>query len=54
MKQLTFLSLFLILAMTLTSCELFGDVLEMGVWVGIFVAALVVGLIIWLARKFRK
>jgi hypothetical protein len=54
MKQFSYLWLCLILAMTLTSCELVGDVLEMGVWLGLFVAALVIGLIIWIARKFRR
>ncbi len=44
----------LAMVMTLSSCELIGDILEVGVWLGVLIAAAVVGLIIWIISKFRR
>ena len=37
--------------MSLTSCELVGDIFKAGVWVGILAVAAVIGLIIFLISK---
>lgn len=55
MKQYNFLLVtLLVITIMLSSCELVGDILEFGVWVGLIIAAVVIGLILWLVRKFRR
>ncbi|MDQ3683509.1 MAG: phosphatidate cytidylyltransferase [Bacteroidota bacterium] len=55
MKRFNYLVIFLLaMLMTLSSCELVGDILEVGVWLGVLIAAAVVGLIIWIISKFRR
>jgi type IV secretory pathway TrbL component len=55
MKQLSQLWILAIVVMVfLSSCEIIGDILKVGVWLGIVIAALIVGLIIWIAIKFRR
>ena len=44
--------LFVITAMS--SCEVIGDLVEFGVWVGILLVVAVVALIWWIVRKFKK
>ncbi len=56
MKQLTsfqviaFLSAFMLV---FSGCELIGDIFQAGMWVGIILVVLVVGLVMWLVRKAR-
>ncbi len=38
----------------LTGCELAGDILEFGFWLGIIVVAVIVAIIFWIIRKFRR
>ncbi|MBA2329763.1 MAG: hypothetical protein ACR2KB_07225 [Chitinophagaceae bacterium] len=55
MKQFNYLWIcFLALAMTLTSCEVIGDIFKAGFWTAIIVIVLIVIIIIWLVSKFRK
>ena len=55
MKQFNYLwILFFVLTFALSSCELVGDILEVGIWLGVLIAAAVVGLIIWLVSRFRR
>jgi len=55
MKRFNYLMIFLLaMVMTLSSCELIGDILEIGLWLGLIIAAAVVGLIIWLVSRFRR
>jgi hypothetical protein len=43
---------FLLVSMLfLSSCELIGDIFQAGVWSGIILVVLVVGLIIWLVTR---
>ncbi len=42
---------FLLMMLTLTSCELIGDIFSAGFYAGIFVVVLVIVVIIWLLRK---
>ena len=55
MKQYSLLWLCaLAVAMTFSSCEVIGDIFKAGVWVGIVLVVLVVGLILWLMGKGRR
>jgi len=40
--------------LSLSSCELIGDIFEAGVWVGILMVAAVIALVIWLISRFMK
>ena len=46
-----FLSLLTLLAVTMTSCDLVGDIFEAGMWTAIIVIVLVIFFIIWIFRK---
>lgn len=48
-----FISLIFIAAL-LTSCEAIGDIFQAGIWMGIIIVVLVVGLIFWLINKAKK
>ena len=45
--------LFTFLALSMSGCELVGDILEFGFWVGIVIVVLVVAIIAWIVRKLR-
>jgi hypothetical protein len=47
------LFLIVLLAMTLTGCEVVGGIFKAGMWVGIVMAVLVVALIMWIFGKAR-
>ena len=49
--RLDSLLLVLIMALTLSSCELAGDIFEAGAWTAILGIVLVIALIVWLFRK---
>jgi hypothetical protein len=51
MKNSLYVFLFVIISMSLTSCELVGDIFKAGVWVGILAVAAIIGLIIFLISK---
>lgn len=42
---------FILMLLTLTSCEVIGDIFSAGFYAGIFVVVLVVVIIIWLMRR---
>ena len=42
---------FMLMMLTLTSCEVIGDIFSAGFYAGIFVVILVVVIIVWLIRK---
>ncbi len=50
MKKVTIFGL-LALLITLSSCELVGDIFEAGVWVGVLAVVGVVGLVFFLIAK---
>jgi hypothetical protein len=55
MKQYSLFGLLaLATAMTLSSCEVVGGIFKAGVWVGILLVVLVVGLILWLVGRGRR
>ncbi|MGN7720260.1 phosphatidate cytidylyltransferase [Chitinophaga sp. YIM B06452] len=43
-----------ILTVTLSSCELVEGIFKAGVWTGLLLVAVVLGLIIWLISRGRK
>jgi hypothetical protein len=51
MKNSLYVLLFVLISVSLTSCELVGDIFKAGVWVGILAVAAVIGLIIFLISK---
>jgi hypothetical protein len=55
MKQYSLFGLLaLATAMTLSSCEVIGGIFKAGIWVGILLVVLVVGVILWLVGKGRR
>jgi hypothetical protein len=52
---MTWLRVLLVLLATLplTACELAGDIFEAGVWIGVVMVALVVGIIAFIVAKIR-
>ncbi len=55
MKRFNYLVLFLMaMVMTLSSCEMIGDIFQAGMAVGVIVIIAVVGLVIWLVSRFRR
>lgn len=51
MSRLPMLGLLLLLTVTLSSCELVGDVLEFGFWAVLITVIVVVALVVWIFRK---
>lgn len=45
---------FVLLATTLSSCELVGDIFKAGMWTAVIIIVLIVLLIGWLFRKLRR
>lgn len=41
-----------ILMLSLSSCDLAGDIFEAGAWTAIIMLVLVIAIIIWIVRKF--
>ncbi|WP_276131862.1 phosphatidate cytidylyltransferase [Polluticoccus soli] len=50
MKKLSLASL-LLLVVSLTGCQLIGDIFKAGVWAGILLVVVVVGLILFVLRR---
>ena len=46
-------TLLMISTITLAGCELVGDIFEAGVWVGVILVILIVGLVVWLFARGR-
>jgi len=55
MKQYSLLGLLaLAMAMSFSSCQVVGGIFKAGVWVGILLVVLVVGVILWLVGRGRS
>ncbi len=50
MKNFLYL-LLLFITVSLTSCELVGDIFQAGVWVGVLIVVAIIGLIIYLISR---
>ena len=48
-----FFVLLLFSTVSLTSCEVIGDVFKAGVWTGVLLVILVIGIILWLVTRSR-
>jgi uncharacterized membrane protein YkvI len=46
-------TLLVISTVMLAGCELVGDIFEAGVWVGVILVILIVGLVVWLFARGR-
>ncbi len=53
MKRLTY-GILALLPLTLTSCEIIGGIFKAGVWTGIIIVAVVIGLIVYLISRSRR
>lgn len=53
MKQFTY-GILALITILLSSCEIIGGIFKAGVWTGILVVVIVVGLIIWLIGRARR
>ena len=49
-----FIALLMFISTLLSSCEAIADIFKAGVWMGIIIVILVVGLIFWLINKAKK
>jgi uncharacterized membrane protein YkvI len=47
-------TLLVISTVMLAGCELVGDIFEAGVWVGVILVVLIVGLVVWLFARGRS
>ena len=55
MKKNSFLLAFLLaITATLSSCQAIADIFKAGVWVGVVLVVVVVGIILWLVGKAKK
>lgn len=55
MKNFTLKTVLLALVLTtFTSCEVIGDIFQAGLVVGIIIVVLIVALIFWIIRKFKR
>lgn len=54
MNMIFALTLLVVSTMMLVGCELVGDIFEAGVWMGVILVILVVGLVVWLFSKVRS
>jgi len=49
-----FITVLVFMSILLSSCEAIGDIFKAGVWVGVIIVVLVVGLIFWVINKAKK
>ena len=54
MNKIIALTLLIVSTSILAGCELVGDIFEAGVWMGVILVILVVGLVVWLFSKARS
>lgn len=48
------LILLFVLITTLSSCEAIASIFKAGVWVGVLIVVVIIGIILWLIGKARK
>jgi hypothetical protein len=54
MKQSSYLFVLLLLsAVALSGCEVIGDIFKAGVWTGVLLVILVIGVIVWLLTRSK-
>jgi hypothetical protein len=53
MKHALSFALLLLSTITLAGCEIIGNIFQAGVWVGVILVVLVLGLVFWLFSRGR-
>jgi uncharacterized membrane protein YkvI len=54
MKHSWYLFVLLLLSfVVLTGCEVIGDIFKAGVWVGVVLVMLVIGIVVWLVTRSK-
>ena len=54
MKNSSFLAVFSLLStVALTGCEVIGDIFKAGVWTGVLLVILIIGIIVWLLTRSK-
>ncbi|GAB3823861.1 hypothetical protein [Pontibacter rugosus] len=48
------MTLLVLLTFTMSSCEVIGDIFKAGMWTALIIIVLIVLLVGWLFRKFRR
>jgi hypothetical protein len=51
--QAFFSLVFILLLVTMSGCEVIGDIFQAGMWTAVIIIVIVVVLILWLIRKIR-
>jgi hypothetical protein len=51
MKDSLYLFVLLFFTTTLTGCEAIGDIFKAGVWVGVLLVILIIGIVVWFLKK---
>lgn len=54
MKNTLYTTLLLLTTLSLSSCELVGDIFQAGVWVGVLIVVGIIALVVFLISKARK
>ena len=55
MKQFQYIGVWMLaVVLTLSSCELVGDIFQAGMAVGVFIIVLIVALVLWVLSRFRR
>ncbi len=49
-----FTFLFIFLAMSLSGCEIVGDIFKAGFWMAFVLIAIVLAVVFWIVRKMRR
>jgi len=53
MQRLNF-TILALLMVSLSSCELIGDIFKAGVWTGLLLVAAIIAIVIWIISRFMK
>ena len=53
-KNLSLLTLLMILAISSAGCEVVGGIFKAGMWVGVIMVALILVVIFWIMGKMRR
>ncbi len=46
--------LMLLVMITLSGCEIIGDIFQAGMWVGVIIVVAIIAIVIWVINRFRK
>ena len=52
--QAYFFAFMLMITMTLSSCDVIGDIFQAGMWTAVIIIVIVIALVMWLLRKIRR